>query len=45
MMRASAIRSWVTLWSETRAPKTTRLAVRRHIRSSARSARPISRMQ
>jgi hypothetical protein len=45
MMRASAIRSSVTVCSDTGLPNATRCCVRRHIISSARSARPIRRMQ
>jgi hypothetical protein len=42
MIRASAIRSCVTVCCAIRAPQAMRLAVRRHIRSSVRSASPIS---
>ena len=45
MMRDSAMRSCVTVCSDTGLPKATRLRVRTHIFSSVRSARPISRMQ
>ena len=44
-MRDSAIRSKVTVCSETGRPNVTRCEVRRHIISRARSASPISRMQ
>jgi hypothetical protein len=45
MMRHSAMRSCVTVCSETGLPKATRLPVRTHIFSSVRSASPISHMQ
>ena len=45
MQRASAMRSRVTPWSLTGRPNATRFVARRHISSSARSARPTSRMQ
>jgi hypothetical protein len=45
MMRASAMRSRVTPWSDTGRPKATRALARRHIFSSATSAWPMSRMQ
>ena len=44
-MRASAMRSSVTVCSAIGFPKATRFDVRRHIFSSARSATPMSRMQ
>ena len=43
--RDSAIQPWMTLCSASGPPNAVRVATRRHISSSARSAAPISRMQ
>ena len=45
MMRASAMRSKVTVCSAIGLPKATRDFTRLHMSSSARSAEPIARMQ